>query len=130
MMLHATSLPWKRDERRVKSLDVRPGELGLEGRAHVAGLNGELDVVAQFQRVGDAFGLGEVEEDFADDVAALDEAETLLERAHDALVAHRMRRVLQTNVSSAQIAAAANFQIPSPNLSLIPLQVISQNISN
>ena len=60
---------------------------------YVSRLNGKLDVVAEFERIGDAFSLGKVEKYLANDIAPLDESKTLLQRAHHALISHWMGRI-------------------------------------
>lgn len=45
-----------------------------------------------------------MEKDLLDDVGALDEAETLLHRTHDALILDGVRGILQADVARAQIA--------------------------
>ena len=68
-------------------------------------MDGKFNVVAKLKSFCGSFSFGKVEKDFPDDIAAFDEAKALLQGADHSLVADRMSRVLQTDVSSSQVAA-------------------------
>ncbi len=90
-------------------------------------MNRKFNVITKLQRISDALGFGEMEENFTDDIAALDKTKALFKGTHNPLVTNWVSRILQTDITSSQVTAfvgknkneMSNFQTNIVKLNLI-----------